>query len=135
MVSSELTGRSLTIGISASCGLGFMLFGYDQGVFGGLLSNPSFLRQFNHPNATIQSQIVSTYTLGCIFGAILTIFTGDWLGRRKSVALGCAFLVVGGLLQATSFTLAHMIVGRIISGFGIGVNTTTSVYILRSIAR
>jgi MFS family permease len=126
MKSSQLTGRSLTIGIATSCGLGFMLFGYDQGVFGGLLSNPSFLRQFDHPDATIQSQIVSTYTLGCIFGAILTIFTGDWLGRRKSVALGCVFLVVGGTLQATSFTLAHMIVGRIVSGFGIGVNTTTS---------
>lgn len=109
-----------------------MLFGYDQGVFGGLLSNPSFLKQFNHPDATIQSQIVSTYTLGCIFGAILTIFSGDPLGRRKSVILGCTFLVIGGTLQATSFSLAHMIVGRIVSGLGIGVNTTTSTYLIES---
>ncbi|KAK3075809.1 hypothetical protein LTR53_000511 [Teratosphaeriaceae sp. CCFEE 6253] len=101
-----------------------MLFGYDQGVFGGLLANPSFLETFNQPNVTIQSQIVSTYTLGCIVGSVVAIFTGDPLGRVKSVMLGCTFLTVGGILQATSYTLAHMIVGRVVSGIGIGFNTT-----------
>ncbi|KAK0276031.1 hypothetical protein LTR91_002431 [Friedmanniomyces endolithicus] len=89
-------GRSLLICITVSCGLGFMLFGYDQGVFGGLLANPSFLDQFNQPSVTLQGQIVSTYTLGCIVGSIIAIFTG-----------------------------AHMIIGRILSGLGIGFNTTT----------
>lgn len=55
----------------------------------------------------------------------MSIFTGDLLGRRSSIALGCLFLAVGGLLQATSSTVTHMIVGRIVSGLGIGVNTTT----------
>ncbi|KAK3721454.1 hypothetical protein LTR37_003009 [Vermiconidia calcicola] len=119
-----LTGRALTIGICTSSGLGFMLFGYDQGVFGGLLANLSFLETFNQPGVTMQGQIVSTYTLGCIFGALLSIVVGDVLGRRKSIALGCTFLTIGGLLQATSFTIPHMIVGRIISGLGIGMNTT-----------
>ncbi|KAK1059655.1 hypothetical protein LTR12_002059 [Friedmanniomyces endolithicus] len=64
-------GRRLLICITVSCGLGFMLFGYDQGVFGGLLANPSFLEQFNQPSVTLQGQIVSTYTLGCIVGSIL----------------------------------------------------------------
>jgi sugar porter (SP) family MFS transporter len=99
--------------------------GYDQGVFGGLLANPDFLKTFDNPSTTIQGQIVSTYTLGCIFGALLTMFLGDVLGRRKSVALGCSFLTVGGLIQATAFSLPHMIVGRIIGGLGIGINTTT----------
>lgn len=69
--------------------------------------------------------MVSTYTIGCVFGALLSLGIGDILGRRKSIALGCAFLLVGGILQATSHTLAHMIVGRVIGGLGIGVNTTT----------
>ena len=47
--------------------------GYDQGVFGGLLANPNFLRTFNDPDTTIQGQIVSTYTIGCIFGALLSL--------------------------------------------------------------
>jgi MFS family permease len=99
--------------------------GYDQGVFGGLLANPNFLGTFNNPGTTLQGQIVSTYTIGCIFGALLSLVIGDMLGRRRSVALGCAFLTVGGILQATAYTLPHMIVGRVIGGLGIGVNTTT----------
>jgi len=39
--------------------------------------------------------------------------------------LGCVCLTLGGILQATSFSLAHMIIGRILSGLGIGFNTTT----------
>ena len=74
---------------------------------------------------TLQGQIVSTYTIGCILGSIIIIPTGDKIGRCKSVMLGCLFVSVGGLLQASSFTLAHMIVGRVISGIGIGINTTT----------
>lgn len=99
--------------------------GYDQGVFGGLLANPNFLSTFNNPGTTLQGQIVSTYTIGCIFGALLSLIIGDILGRRRSVALGCAFLTVGGILQGTAYTLPHMIIGRVIGGLGIGVNTTT----------
>lgn len=102
-----------------------MLFGYDQGVFGGILSNQSFLAVFNNPNTTVQGQMTSTYVLGCIFGAVIAMFTGNVLGRRRSIALACLFCLVGGILQATSYTLPHLIVGRIVAGLGIGINTTT----------
>ena len=90
---------------------------------------------FDDPNAEIQSQIVSTYTLGCIFGAILTIFTGDVLGRRRSVLFGCTLLVIGGVLQASAFSLPHMIVGRITSGLGIGRCSLQRVLAIRQDAR
>jgi hypothetical protein len=78
MLLPQLEGKSLLFGTTASCGLGFILFGrlmmqgsrfmlmltlnagYDQGVFGGLLANPNFLSTFNNPDTTIQGQIVST---------------------------------------------------------------------------
>ncbi|EAW24588.1 sugar porter family MFS transporter [Aspergillus fischeri NRRL 181] len=121
----RLQGRFLSIGITVACGLAFMLFGYDQGVFSGILSNPSFQEQFDHPDATVEGQIVSSYVLGCVIGAFMSMFLGDRLGRRKSIGLACALLTVGGVLQATAFTLLHMIVGRIVSGIGVGMNTTT----------
>lgn len=34
---TELEGRALTIGITVTCGVAFILFGFDQGVFGGIL--------------------------------------------------------------------------------------------------
>lgn len=38
--------------------------------------------------------------------------------------LGSTFLTVGGALQASASTLAHMIIGRIVGSIGTGLNTT-----------
>jgi MFS family permease len=116
-------GKSLTATITLTCGLSFLLFGWDQGVFGGILTNETFLRRFNNPSPTIQGQIVSTYDIGCIIGALMSIYLGDKLGRRRSVAMSAMWVIVGGALQATSFGLPQMIIGRIIAGLGIGQGT------------
>lgn len=118
-------GQRLTVGITICCGMAFMLFGYDQGVFGGILSCESFQKTFNYPNTTVQGQMTSSYVLGCVFGAVIAMFAGDVLGRRRSIALACCFCLIGGILQATSYTLPHMIIGRIVAGLGVGINTTT----------
>lgn len=123
MFLDKAEGNSLSFGITAACGAGFLLFGYDQGVFGGILSNQHFLRTFNYPNATMQGQIVATYDIGCIMGTLLSIFVGDKIGRRRSILLGCCILIVGGIIQASVSTLAPMIVGRIVAGVGNGMNT------------
>ncbi|ORY03406.1 general substrate transporter [Clohesyomyces aquaticus] len=125
MFLSHLEGRALTFEITLTSGLGFMLFGWDQGLFGGILENPAFNQTFKHPNPTIQGQIVSTYDIGCILGAIISIFVGDRWGRRKAIALACIFVIIGGTIQAASFGLPQMIVGRIIAGLGIGLNSAT----------
>lgn len=39
-----LTGTTLNVAIGVLAGLDFLLFGYDQGVMGGLLDLPSFVR-------------------------------------------------------------------------------------------
>ncbi|RFU26077.1 hypothetical protein B7463_g10261, partial [Scytalidium lignicola] len=119
-----LEGRALTACITLTSGAGFLLFGYDQGVFGGLLSISAFLKTFNNPNSTTQGQIVSSYDLGCMLGALLSVFTGDKLGRRRSIALACTTIIIGGALQSCAFSLPHIIVARIITGVGTGINTT-----------
>ncbi|CAO2656677.1 Nn.00g054800.m01.CDS01 [Neocucurbitaria sp. VM-36] len=125
MYLANLKGRALTAGITITSGVSFMLFGWDQGVFGGILGNQEFLSTFNYPSATIQGQIVSTYDIGCILGAFLSFFVGDRYGRRKAIALACLSVVIGGALQASSFSLAQMIIGRVIAGVGIGLNSAT----------
>ncbi|OJJ38307.1 hypothetical protein ASPWEDRAFT_179875 [Aspergillus wentii DTO 134E9] len=119
-----IQGKGLTVGITVACGAGFFLFGYDQGVFGGILTNQNFLDTFGYPDSTIQGQITSTYYLGAIFGAVFSRFIGDRIGRRRAIMLGCTLLTVGGALQASASTLVHMIIGRIVGGLGTGLNTT-----------
>ena len=103
------------------------LFGYDQGVMGGLLTLPSFVAKFPEINTiidpsdnqktTIQGITVASYNLGCFIGAILTMWIGDILGRRKMILLGSSIVVVGAILQCTAFGLTHLIIGvRIHSG-------------------
>ena len=68
---------------------------------------------------------VAAYNLGCFVGACATVWIGQILGRRKTIFLGSAIMIVGAILQATAFSLGHLIVGRIITGVGNGLNTST----------
>ena len=42
-------GRPTRLGISACCLAAFLFFGFDQGVFSGILQNENWLDLFNHP--------------------------------------------------------------------------------------
>lgn len=46
---------------------------------------------------------------------------GERLGRRKCIMLGCIVLSIGAALQASSNTIAQLIVGRIVAGLGNGI--------------
>ena len=59
---------------------------------------------------------VAAYNVGCFFGAITTIFIGNPLGRRKTIFLGSSIMIIGAILQCSASTLAHFIVGRLITG-------------------
>jgi sugar porter (SP) family MFS transporter len=68
---------------------------------------------------------VASYNVGCFFGAIICIWLGNWLGRRKTIWLGSAIMVVGAALQTAAMELTMFIVGRVITGIGNGLNTST----------
>ena len=59
---------------------------------------------------------MASYNLGCFFGAVVTIWIGDLLGRRKTIFFGSSIMIVGAVLQCTSFSLAQFVAGRVISG-------------------
>lgn len=128
-----LRGRALTAALSFVAGTGFTLFGYDQGVMSALLTAKQFEQVFpqvvvdsahlNH--ATLQSFIVAIYEIGCLLGALSNLWVGDRLGRRKTIVLGGFVMIVGAVLQASSFSYTQMIVARIITGLGNGLNTST----------
>lgn len=106
-------------------------FGYDQGVFAGVLVSPDFLRQFPATlDAGVSGITSSCFFLGAFFGAIGAFILGDKLGRRRTIALGVICNVVGSILQALSWHLPQMIVGRLVNGFGIGlVSSMSPVYL------
>ncbi|CEJ55691.1 Putative Sugar transporter STL1 [Penicillium brasilianum] len=118
-------GKTLQAGLTVCCLIAFVLFGYDQGVFGGILENEDWLKQFNHPSDSETGIIVSCYNLGCFAGCILNYMIGERLGRRRTIWLAMAFVLVGAILQTTAFTVPHLIVGRLVTGCGTGIKTST----------
>ncbi|KAJ6256418.1 hypothetical protein Dda_8919 [Drechslerella dactyloides] len=131
-----LRGRPLSLAVSATCTIGFLLFGYDQGVMSGLITHPDFLDTFpsTKNNSTMQGLVTALYEIGCLFGAIFVLFFGDIIGRKKGILAGATIMILGTVVQITSFKsggssrgggLAQFIAGRIITGVGNGMNTSS----------
>lgn len=77
-----------------------------------------------------QSELISIttaiYNIGCFLGAIAAAVYGDHLGRKRTIIIGTTIMAIGAALQTTSYSLAQMIVGRVIAGIGNGLNTSTA---------
>lgn len=58
------------------------------------------------------------FTAGAFFGAGLAGITGDYLGRRKTISLGCVIFCLGGGLQTGARNLAFLYSGRFLAGLG-----------------
>ncbi|GLA08492.1 hypothetical protein AnigIFM60653_010026 [Aspergillus niger] len=119
------TGFVLQAAIWAACGMAFILFGYDQGVFSGIVENDDFLDTMNHPNDSLEGIIVSIYNLGCFAGCIVNFLLGDWLGRRRAMWFAMVWVIIGATLQCSAFSVPHLMVGRFVTGIGTGVETST----------
>ncbi|KAJ5578463.1 MFS transporter [Penicillium hispanicum] len=121
----RLEGSALRATILVTCGFCFTLFGYDQGVLGGVISVPLFLKAINNPDSTIQGVVVSIFDVGCMVGCGLSAVYGLTLGRRNALMAGGALIVLGGAGQAAVFHIAQMVIFRIIAGVGLGVVSST----------
>ncbi|KAL2110432.1 hypothetical protein VUR80DRAFT_1192 [Thermomyces stellatus] len=111
---------------SASC-QAFLLLGYDQGVMAGIIgADNRFGRDFGNPDPDMQGNITSLYDIGCVVGSILSYYVGERVGRRRMLMSGAAIMIVGAILLAASHNLAALLAGRIITGIGNGMNSSTA---------
>ncbi|KAF2788472.1 putative MFS sugar transporter [Melanomma pulvis-pyrius CBS 109.77] len=124
----NLTGDALSWATIASASLGMILYGYDQGVMSGLITADNFKMEIFKtvtPKASLSGLVVAIYEIGAFVGSIAVMIYGQYFGRRITLAIGQTFIIIGALIQCTSFGFAQMIIGRIITGFGMGHVTST----------
>ncbi|KAL2166842.1 hypothetical protein VTG60DRAFT_2077 [Thermothelomyces hinnuleus] len=104
-------------------GIGGFLYGFDSGIITPSLALGSFSTYFDKPNAPLRGAIVSVYQAGAWLGSASVGITSDRLGRRKAIAFGCAWGVLGGALMAGAAHVAMLIIGRLLIGYAVGTVT------------
>lgn len=57
---------------------------------------------------------------GAILGCLLSAWAADYVGRKRTIQIGCGVLIVGGALCAGSVNIGMFYVGRLIAGIGAG---------------
>lgn len=122
----RLRGKALVYLVTVVSSTGFCLFGYDNGLMGQIISEPGFLDIIGNPNAAVQGFVVSSYDVGCMLGALAAVLIGEQIGRKRTILLACIVHVIGDAVNATSFSLAQVLVSRIILGVGLGLFTSAS---------
>lgn len=95
-------GRKLRWAITFTCQIAFIFFGYDQGVFSGIVTNKDWLKTFDNPSSAVEGIIVSIYNLGAFSGCILTFVWGEKLGRKN-----CIWVAMGFIVRASMFTVRN----------------------------
>lgn len=97
----------------------------------GIISDPAFNNVFTATkgDSVMQALVTAVYELGCLAGAIYALILGDWMGRRRMIFSGGIVMIIGVIIQVTSFVghipLLQFFVGRVITGIGNGMNTST----------
>ncbi|KAG9309221.1 general substrate transporter [Chiua virens] len=125
----RLTGTALVAAITSVCSFGFWLFGYDQGVMSGVVVSQSWLAQMGYPSTVMIGTITSLYDIGAALGAIAAASSSERLGRKHTLIFGATILIIGSVLMGSAFERIQMMVGRIITGIGIGyITSVTPVY-------
>ena len=129
----ELRGGALIAVILAASGLDFLLFGYDQGLFGGILAGQGFIDMLGNPSPTLTGLVTAVYDIGCALGAVAAFLFGEQIGRKKSIIIAncigtlsndklwrlssiltSSTVIVGAAIQAGCVNYGMMVAARII---------------------
>jgi MFS family permease len=98
------------------------LFGYDAGVMTDVIGSNNFLAYFKTVKTSpIIGAINSTFNGGAVFGSLMGGFTMDRFGRKLTIQIGALICLVGAILQCTARNLAMILVGRIFTGWAVGL--------------
>lgn len=119
----NLTNVYLIAFISCISGL---MFGFDISSMSAIISTPYYLNYFNHPDSTMQGFITSAMALGSFFGSLASTFVSEPFGRRASLLICALFWMVGAAIQSSAQNVAQLIIGRIISGLGVGFGSAVA---------
>ncbi|KAJ4955676.1 hypothetical protein NE237_012459 [Protea cynaroides] len=115
---------------------GGLMFGYDNGISGGVTAMDDFLKEF-FPSVLVKKQRVqennyckyaderlqlftSSLYLAALFFSFVASHVCSSYGRRLTMRLASVFFLIGSILDAFALNVEMLIIGRILLGAGVG---------------
>lgn len=106
---------SLTVIILCFCVM--LMDGYDYGIISN--AAPLIMKEWQI-TAAMFGPVFSVATFGWMLGAILFGALSDRFGRKKTLIAGATVFTILTLFVCFSHTLAHLLIIRFFTGFGVG---------------
>ncbi|KAK4141332.1 quinate permease [Dichotomopilus funicola] len=110
--------------IAAFACIGGVLYGYNQGMFSGVLAMPAFNRHMGDYtlDQTKKGWLTAILELGAWLGTLLSGFLAEVLSRKYGVLVACTVFIIGVIVQATAVTGGPNAIlgGRFVTGMGVG---------------
>ncbi|KAL1983778.1 hypothetical protein VTN96DRAFT_9864 [Rasamsonia emersonii] len=113
------------VGIATFACLGGLLYGYNQGVFSGILTMTSFGKHMGEyvADSTKKGWLTAILELGAWFGTLYSGFLAEVLSRKYSILVSTAIFILGVVIQCTAVSASgpkSILAGRFITGMGVG---------------
>ncbi|KAF3008197.1 myo-inositol transporter [Neopestalotiopsis sp. 37M] len=105
---------------ASAAAIGGMLFGYDTGVISGVLVVIGFDLDGRLLTSNEKELITALCAAGALIGAIIAGITADKYGRRPAIWFASVLFTAGALVQALSYSIIQMCIGRFLIGLGVG---------------
>nr|CAD1832469.1 unnamed protein product [Ananas comosus var. bracteatus] len=94
-----------------------ILMGYDTGVMSGAMLFIKKDLKIGDGQVEVLAGIINICALG---GSLTAGRVSDWLGRRRTIAVGAAVFFVGSALMGAAPGFAALVAGRCVAGVGVG---------------
>lgn len=112
--------------VASAAAIGGLLFGYDTGVISGVLVVIDSDLDNKILSSSQKELITALCAAGGLCGSVIAGMTADKYGRRPAIWFAAALFTIGAIVQATSYSLIQMSVGRFLIGLGVGSASTVS---------
>ncbi|KAF2475032.1 sugar transporter-like protein [Lindgomyces ingoldianus] len=90
--------------------MGFMSYGWDAGVLGGVLQTPAFQSTMKVPDTTTTAMVVASFLLASWLGCCITASPGS-----------AAIQIVGTIISTSTYSTSQLIACRVLIGVGNGL--------------
>lgn len=117
--------KKFIIGITLVSAMGGLLFGYDWVVIGG--AKPFYERFFDIAQSPyLQGWAMSSALIGCLFGAMISGYLTERLGRKIPLIGAAALFTIAAIGTGAASQFTMFIIFRLVGGLGIGLASALS---------